>query len=142
MLPLAESTRPDHERSVAVPRPLTWQDKIGTYAIIVLSNGFVLLLISLGTLSFVWYGSPASSTTYRTAYLVLDVILGSTGDWEAALTMKPNYTGPFHSPAAFQERGEWLDSVQLLQRRDYVECVAVPFRIRLRQHTGSHARGV
>ncbi|ROV99087.1 hypothetical protein VMCG_06646 [Cytospora schulzeri] len=55
------------------------------------------------------------STTYGTAYLILNSTLGSQYDWEAGLGLSYYYdddtTTTGYYPVAYQERGEWLDLI-------------------------------
>lgn len=52
----------------------------------------------------------ADTTTYGTAYLILNSTLGSQYNWSTSpWTTGGNTTG--HSPVAYQERGEWLGLV-------------------------------
>lgn len=42
----------------SMPTPRSWKDKLGTFAIIVLVTGSILLCAAVGTLSFLWFGGP------------------------------------------------------------------------------------
>lgn len=43
----------------AMPKPHSWKDKLGTFAIVGLIAGSVLLCAAIGTLAFMWFGRPA-----------------------------------------------------------------------------------
>lgn len=40
-------------------KPYSWKEKLGTFAIVGLIAGSVLLCAAIGTLAFIWFGSPA-----------------------------------------------------------------------------------
>lgn len=42
-----------------LPKPHSWREKLGTFSIVVLVAGSVLLCAAVGTLAFIWFGSPA-----------------------------------------------------------------------------------
>lgn len=42
----------------SMPAPRAWRDKLGTFAMIVLITGSILLCAAVGTLSFLWFGGP------------------------------------------------------------------------------------
>lgn len=52
-----------HEAVQDIQKPLTkpysWKERLGTFAIVGLIAGSVLLCASVGTLAFIWFGSPA-----------------------------------------------------------------------------------
>lgn len=42
-----------------LPNPHSWKEKLGTFALVGLIAGSVLLCAAIGTLAFIWFGSPA-----------------------------------------------------------------------------------
>lgn len=58
-----------------------------------------------------WMKNSKDSTVYGTAYLMLNVTLGTAQDWASAFETKKFSDGPHYVAEAFQERGEWLDLI-------------------------------
>lgn len=58
-----------------------------------------------------WMTNEGDSTAYGTAYLFLNVTLGTAQDWASASGDEGFSATPSHAPSSIQERGEWLDMV-------------------------------
>lgn len=41
------------------PKPSTWREKLGTFSMVCLAAGSLLLCAAVGTLAFIWFGNPA-----------------------------------------------------------------------------------
>lgn len=56
-----EQNHAETDQDVRKPsrKPYSWKEKLGTFAIVGLIAGSVLLCASVGTLAFLWFGSPA-----------------------------------------------------------------------------------
>lgn len=51
--------QPGQDARTPLPKPQSWKEKLGTFAIVGLIAGSVLLCASIGTLAFIWFGNPA-----------------------------------------------------------------------------------
>lgn len=58
-----------------------------------------------------WMKNSKDSTVFGTAYLMLNVTMGTAQDWASAFETKRFSDGPRYVAEAYQERGEWLDLI-------------------------------